>query len=234
MIKDEHHFFSISSTQSVGTKRKGSSRPGLPAKKPRKKAEVLDEKTMVALALSSSLYEQERPSERASPTETSSHVSVPSDTGINSCVFMMKVWVFPRRHLFSPLIYVAKGRGKKKKKKRAVPRPPPLLLVQDAATALNRLQERVSALLLCNRPPSPPTPTHCPSTLPGWSGAAPLWQKSSLLEGSSTRQSDLYTHELRGFFTLSEAATVRSLVKNCFQVAILIYVLKVIHIACGS
>lgn len=127
--------------------------------------------------------------------------------------------------LFSPLIYVGKGRTKKKKG--AVPRPPPLLLVQDAATALNRLQERVSALLLRNRPPSPPTPTRCPSTLPGWSGAAPLWQKSSLLESHSTHQFDLYTPELRGFFTLSEAATVTSVIKNCFQVDSFIYVLKV-------
>lgn len=127
-------------------------------------------------------------------------------------------------HLFSPLVYAGKGRGKKKKG--AVPQPPPLLLVQDAAAALNRLQERVSALLLRNRPTSPPTPTRCPSTVPGWSGAAPLWQKSSLLEGLSTHQSDLYTHELRGFFALSEVVTVRSvaifllanrLIYLCFQ-----------------
>lgn len=132
------------------------------------------------------------------------------------CVHYEGVSVPQMHHLFCPLIYVGKGRGKKKKG--AVPRPPPLLLVQDAATALNRLQERVSALLLRNRPHSPPTPTRCPSTLPGWNGAAPLWQKSSLLEGPTTHQSDLYTHELRGFFTLSEAATVRSVAKNCLQV----------------
>lgn len=118
-------------------------------------------------------------------------------------------------HLASPLLYVGKGRGKKKKG--AVPRPPPLLLVQDVEAAQNRRQERAAALLLCNRPPSPPTPTRCPSSLPGWGGAAPLWQKSSLLEEDSTHQSDLYTHELRGFFTLSEAATVRRDVNNCFQ-----------------
>lgn len=117
-------------------------------------------------------------------------------------------------HLSSPLLYVGKGRGKKKKG--AVPRPPPLLLVQDLEAAENRRQERVAALLLCSRPPSPPTPTRCPSSLPGWGGAAPLWQKSSLLEEDSTHRSDLYTHELRGFFTLSEAATVRRVVNNCF------------------
>lgn len=39
-------------------------------KKPRQKAEPLDEETMVALALSSSLVEQRKESERASPAET--------------------------------------------------------------------------------------------------------------------------------------------------------------------
>lgn len=121
--------------------------------------------------------------------------------------------MFPRC-ITSLLIDVGKGRGKKKKG--AVARPPPLLLLQDAATALNRLQGRVSALLLRNRPNSPPTPTRCPSTLPGWSGAAPLWQKSALPEGHSTHQSSFYAHELRGFFALSEAATVRRVVKNWF------------------
>lgn len=174
---------------------------------------------MVALALSSSLYEQERLSERGVQTDTDSNISMApmlkwtSGTGITDRVFMMNVVAPHMDHLVSPLIYVGKGRGKKKKG--AIARPPPLLLVQDAAAALKRLQERVSALLLRSRPPSPPTPTRCPSALPGWNGAAPLWQKSSLLEGHATHQSDFYTHELRGFFVLSEAATVRSCLK-CF------------------
>lgn len=106
------------------------------------------------------------------------------------------------QHLhLSPLLFSVPGKGRGKKKKGAVPRPPPLLLVQDAEVALTRLQERVSALLLRTRVPSPPTPTRCPSSLPGWSGAAPLWQKSSLLDGASTRLSDFYTPELRGFIT---------------------------------
>lgn len=41
-----------------------------PRKKPRQKAEPLDEETMVALALSSSLVEQQKESERASQAET--------------------------------------------------------------------------------------------------------------------------------------------------------------------
>ncbi|XP_059192110.1 LOW QUALITY PROTEIN: structure-specific endonuclease subunit SLX4 [Centropristis striata] len=176
--------------QTGATKRKGPSKPGLPArKKPRKKTAPLDEDTMVALALSKSLLEQQQQSDRESEgllhTNTAaSHVSM------------------------TPALKwrpdAGKGRGKRKKG--AVPRPPPLLLVQDAEAALTRLQERVSALLLRSRPPSPPTPTRCPSSLPGWSGAAPLWQKSTLLDGSSTRPSDFYTPELREFITPWESA----------------------------
>ncbi|XP_073327425.1 structure-specific endonuclease subunit SLX4 [Pagrus major] len=177
-------------TETGGTKRKGPAKPGLPArKKPRKKTEPLDEDTMVALALSSSLLEQERESERVLQTETAaSHIAMTAvlkgrpDTG--------------------------KGRGKRKKG--AVPRPPPLLLVQDAEAALVRLQERVSALLLRSRAPSPPTPTRSPSILPGWCGAAPLWQKSTLLDGGSTCVSDFYTPELRGFITPWDPATTES------------------------
>ncbi|XP_035516084.1 structure-specific endonuclease subunit SLX4 isoform X2 [Morone saxatilis] len=179
-------------TETGGTKRKGSSKPGLPTrKKPRKNTEPLDEDTMVALALSSSLLEQERESERQLQTETAvSHFSL------------------------TPVLKwrpdAGKGRGKRKKG--AVPRPPPLLLVQDAEAALTRMQERVSALLLRSRAPSPPTPTRCPSRLANCGGAAPLWQKSTLLEGGSTCLSDFYTPELREFITpwqpaLTEAAS---------------------------
>ncbi|XP_040891713.1 structure-specific endonuclease subunit SLX4 isoform X2 [Toxotes jaculatrix] len=173
--------------QTGGTKRKGPPKPGLPARKrPRKKNDPMDEDTMVALALSSSLLEQERESERALQTQTaSSHSSMTS---------VLK-W------------RADAGKGRGKKKKGAVPCPPPLLLVQDAQAALTRLQERVSALLLRSRPPSPLTPTRCPSSLPGWDGAAPLWQKSKLLKGDFTGPYDFYTPELREFFTPWESAT---------------------------
>lgn len=119
---------------------------------------------------------------------------------------------------FSPIINnclppqspTGKGRGKKKKKKGAASRPPPLLLIQDPKVALARLQERVSTLLLRRRPPSPPTPTRSPSRLPGWSGTAPLWQKSSLLEGATMRLSDFYTPELADFITPWESTAVRA------------------------
>lgn len=53
-------FISSFSAQTGGVKRKGPSKPGNAAKKkPRKKTDPLDEDTMVALALSSSLLEQE-------------------------------------------------------------------------------------------------------------------------------------------------------------------------------
>lgn len=59
------------STETGATKRKGSSKTGVQArKKPRQNAEQLDEETMVALALSSSLVEQQKESERASQAET--------------------------------------------------------------------------------------------------------------------------------------------------------------------
>ncbi|XP_034385430.1 structure-specific endonuclease subunit SLX4 isoform X2 [Cyclopterus lumpus] len=177
-------------TQAGGTKRKGLSKPGLPVrKKPRKKTAPLDDETMVALALSSSLLEQEqrgKKSETQSQTNAAaSHISMTS--------------ALKRRP--------DTGKGRRKRKKGAVPRPPPLLLVQDAEAALTRLQERVSALLPRSRAPSPPTPTRCPSSLPGWSGAAVLWQKCTLLGGASASLSDFYTPELREFITPWESAT---------------------------
>ncbi|KAM9314812.1 structure-specific endonuclease subunit SLX4 [Pholidichthys leucotaenia] len=164
----------------AGTKRKGPSKPGLPArKKPRKKTDLMDEETMVVLALSSSMLEQEREQQRRLQTEA---------TDCQSSVVQDLKWRPDA---------VGKGRGKKRKG--AIPQPPPLLIIQDAAEVLERLQERVSALLLRHRPPSPPTPTRCPSTIPGWSTAAPLWQKSTLLDQGST--TDYYAPELKEFFT---------------------------------
>ncbi|XP_008301479.1 structure-specific endonuclease subunit SLX4 [Stegastes partitus] len=182
--------------QNVGTKRKGPSEPGLPArKKPRKKTEPMDEETMVALALSSSLLEREKEQQREREAERQlQQETAASHSSMNP--------------LLKRRTDVGKGRGKKRKG--AIPRPPPLLLVQDAEAALTRLQERVSSLLLRSRAPSPPTPTLCPSTLPGWSGAAPLWQKSTLQDGGSTCASDFYTPELREFFTTRESVTTNA------------------------
>ncbi|XP_053712738.1 structure-specific endonuclease subunit SLX4-like [Synchiropus splendidus] len=154
--------------QTGGTKRKGAFKH--PAqKKSRKKTEPLDEETMVALALSSSLLEQETEQQR--------------DT---AAVGMSLKWCAD-----------AAGKSRGKKRRGAVTRPPPLLLIQDAEEALKRLQDRVSALLLQNRAPSPPTPTLCPSSLPAWSGTAPLWQKSALVKEAAI--TDFYSPELQEF-----------------------------------
>ncbi|KAM8879133.1 structure-specific endonuclease subunit SLX4 [Spinachia spinachia] len=175
--------------QTGGTKRKGPSKPGLPTrKKPRKKDAPLDEDTMVALALSSSLLEQEKRAERETEANTAAwHASMTASLK------------------WGP----DKGKSRGKRRKGGIHRPPPLLLVQDAEAALTRLQARVSALLLRSRAPSPPTPPRRPSRLPGCSGAAALWQKSALLGGgASTCSSDFYTPELRELITPWESATV--------------------------
>ncbi|XP_029366865.1 structure-specific endonuclease subunit SLX4 [Echeneis naucrates] len=171
--------------QAGGTKRKAPPKPGQPARKrSKKKTDALDEDTMVALALSSSLLEQDRELKRELPTE----ISVAQISMIPTLKWRPDA-----------------GKGRGKKKKNNISRPPPLLLVQDAQAALMRLQERVSALLLSSRPPSPPTPTRSPSSLCDWSGSAPLWQKSTLLD-DSTCPSDYYTPELREFITPWESA----------------------------
>ncbi|MEQ2184373.1 hypothetical protein GOODEAATRI_007213, partial [Goodea atripinnis] len=152
-------------------------------KKPRKKTSPLDEETMMALALSSSLLDQQKEQQaKSGPSHSST----------------------------TPVLKWKQDAAKRcvKNKKVAVPRPPPLLLLQDAETALARLQERVSTLLLRRRAPSPPTPTRCPSSLPCWTGDAPLWQKSTLLDGGSTCQSDFYAAELQHLFTPVESARV--------------------------
>ncbi|XP_029916094.1 structure-specific endonuclease subunit SLX4 [Myripristis murdjan] len=170
-----------------GTKRKAPSEPGIPAKKkPRKKTQPLDEDTMLALALSSSLLEQEREREVEKEFQRETAASHTSMT---------------------PLLKwrpdAGKGRGRKRKG--GVPRPPPLLLIQDAEAALRRIQERVSALLLCGRAPSPPTPKRCPSSLSAWSGDAPLWEKSALRDGGPSCESEFYTPELREFIMPQDA-----------------------------
>ncbi|KAK0142007.1 Structure-specific endonuclease subunit SLX4 [Merluccius polli] len=104
-----------------GSKRKEPAEPSLPVmKRPRKKAQPLDEETMVALALSSSLLEREKELKR----EAAASLAV--------------VAPWPR---WRP--EAGKGRKKAgKRRKGGPPRPPPLLLVQDPETALTRLQER--------------------------------------------------------------------------------------------
>lgn len=166
-------------TQSGSHKRKGS-KSNMPAsKKPRKKVEDLDEDTMMAMALSSSLLEQER--EKARETQAVRKIIIET-TAPNMSKSPALKW------------RPNSGKARSKKKKGGIPRSPPLLLAQDPGAALARIQERVSALLLHSRSPSPPTPSRSPSCLPGLQSAAPLWQKSALL--SVVCLTDFYTPEL--------------------------------------
>ncbi|XP_072318474.1 structure-specific endonuclease subunit SLX4 [Eucyclogobius newberryi] len=155
-------------------------------KKPRKKVVDLDEDTMMALALSSSLLEQERGKQKVSQAERE---SLKETTAPNTSK--------------SPALKWKPNAGRSKKKKGGIPRPPPLLLVQGPGAALARIQERVSDLLLSNCALSPSTPTRCTSSLLGWSGAAPLWQKSALI--SDFCLSDYYAPELRDFIVPQES-----------------------------
>ncbi|XP_061130096.1 structure-specific endonuclease subunit SLX4 isoform X1 [Syngnathus typhle] len=174
--------------QTGGGKRKGVMRANPAAKKkPRKKTDPLDEDTIMALTLSSSLLEQERKQLSLARTEI-----VATDSSMNPVL------------KWRP----DAGKGHGKRKKGTAPRPPPILLIQDADAALTRLQDRVSALLLCSRAPSPPTPTRCPSTLSTLRNAAPLWQKSALLIGHSTSVLDFFVPELKDFLAPWEAARI--------------------------
>ncbi|MBN3305124.1 SLX4 endonuclease, partial [Amia calva] len=154
-------------------KRKGSADPSRAAKRPKRRAEPLDEDTMVALALSRSLVEDERP--RAAQQT----VGQPG-----------RVWDEPRRP----------GARKKRRRKGASPAPLPLLLLQDPQNALLRLQERASSLLLRERPQPPPTPGLRPSAPPATDTAlggpsTPLWLLSALWDSSCSLQS-FYTPQL--------------------------------------
>ncbi|XP_023700171.1 structure-specific endonuclease subunit SLX4 [Paramormyrops kingsleyae] len=157
-----------------GSKRKVSAGADRPAKKkPRKKPPAPDEDTLVAMALSRSMMEKEKKMEM----EVEAQIAAPT-LGLQ--------WRSDRG--------VSKRRGKKKG---CPPAPPPLLLIQDPQAALRRLQDRIAALLLRIESPAPPSPDLPSSTLPAWTGAAPLWQRSTLRDGGPTSILDFYTPALR-------------------------------------
>ncbi|XP_060767335.1 structure-specific endonuclease subunit SLX4 isoform X2 [Neoarius graeffei] len=150
-------------------------------KKARKKSPRMDEDTMVALALSRSLLEQEKARERDREEERRIQARLVSGTALAAPV--------PRGR-------AGAGKSRGKRRKGALDAPPPLLLVQDPQAALNRIQERVSSLLLIPRPPTPPTPTLLPSAL---STHPLLWLKSALPGGGPASLSEFYTAELGTF-----------------------------------
>ncbi|KAG7223637.1 hypothetical protein INR49_015362 [Caranx melampygus] len=174
--------------QTGGVKRKGPSKPGNPAKKkPRKKTDPLDEETMVALALSSSLLEQEREVERELQTETAvSH---------------------------SSLIPALKC-GTWKEEKGRCPSP---------SSAPNRSgcsggPDEAAGTCFCSPPTQSFSLSPHPNPLPQQSAwlewCCPLWQKSTLLNGSSTCLSDFYTPELKEFITPWESAMANAVSSN--------------------
>ncbi|KAI1886559.1 hypothetical protein AGOR_G00197040 [Albula goreensis] len=167
--------------QAGGSKRKGSVDPDRPARKrQRKKAPPLDEDTMMALALSRSMLEQEREREM----EREALLAAPHTNPAAAAAGI-------------PGLHWRPDAGKRRgKKKGCPPSPLPLLLTQDPNDALRRLQDRVAALLLRTRPPTPPTPAYKPSNLPSWTGAAPLWQKSALQDGGLSSVTEYYSPEL--------------------------------------
>ncbi|XP_028830848.1 structure-specific endonuclease subunit SLX4 [Denticeps clupeoides] len=150
-------------------------------KKHGRKAEPLDEDTMVALALSRSLVEQER-KERGGLFEGT---DLQPDAG-------------PALQAKS-----VPGKGKKRTKKGAVDVPPPLLLRQSLEEALRRQQERVALILLCPRAPTPPaniilaTNALLPSS--AGSDAAPLWHKTALPAADAHNMHEFYAPELQAF-----------------------------------
>ncbi|KAL2086941.1 hypothetical protein ACEWY4_018000 [Coilia grayii] len=180
-----------------GPKRRSPSDPSQPArKKSKKKAGPMDEDTMVALALSRSLLDQEVDTERAKAIQVTEVKAAESQTSAG------------------PTLQWAPAAGKGKRRKKGAPAgPPPLLLRQDPQEALRRLQERVSLMLLRSRTPSPPpTPTLAPSTLssrgpkgkgegdaPDLLPPAPLWRKSALPAGYEHTATEFYTPELNAY-----------------------------------
>ncbi|KAK7930138.1 hypothetical protein WMY93_006533 [Mugilogobius chulae] len=144
---EESQSNNMTTSQIVGQKRKGS-KSNMPAsKKPRKKVGDLDEDTMMAMALSSSLLEQGREKQKELQAERESLEEIIGPSTSKSPVLKWKPHAEKRSD--SSASSTAPG--------------------SRHSSSFARIQERVSALLLTNRAPSPPTPTRCTSSLPAWS-----------------------------------------------------------------
>ncbi|KAG2457937.1 SLX4 endonuclease, partial [Polypterus senegalus] len=132
-------------------KRKGTTGIRRPTKKMKRKEEPMDENTMVALALSRSLMEQDM---------------APAIDG-----------QLPTTKLWKPLDSADK---KPRKKRPAAAAPPPLLLTRDPEEAFRRIQERATALLLRERAQINSTPP-LPASHVSWDhGKSRLWDRSAL------------------------------------------------------
>uniref|UniRef100_W5M4D7 Structure-specific endonuclease subunit SLX4 n=1 Tax=Lepisosteus oculatus TaxID=7918 RepID=W5M4D7_LEPOC len=152
----------------VRSKRRGAGDPGRPAKRPRKQAEPLDEDTMLALALSRSMAEEEEVELRLEPPGKAPGVQGRPTAG--------------------------ERQGRRRRK--AAPGPLPLLLAQDPEAARRRLQERAAALLLREWPSVPPGPGLPASALRAERGGVGLWERSALRDVDRGPAPAFYSREL--------------------------------------
>ncbi|XP_058891607.1 structure-specific endonuclease subunit SLX4 isoform X2 [Acipenser ruthenus] len=155
-------------------KRKGSNNTRRPVKKPKTKAEPLDEDTMIAMAMSRSMQEQETPGGAELASMAQSEGALPIH------------W---------------KPKADKRRRKNGPPPPTPLLLVQDPQAAFTRVQERAAILLLREREDIPSTPSLPISKLPGGQKPAQgdtstLWDRSALWDNNHCSLQSFYTPAL--------------------------------------
>uniref|UniRef100_UPI00398F212F structure-specific endonuclease subunit SLX4 n=1 Tax=Pristiophorus japonicus TaxID=55135 RepID=UPI00398F212F len=163
-------------------KRKGSTREKVPSKKCKTTSQQpVDEDTMVAMALSASLLEQER---REQAKQSTAH---PAN------IFNL-----------TKMAAAADKRGRKKRKDAR----PPLLLVQDPEIALKQVHDRLALLLsvevdVCSTPPLPASALCVGGVLrhvwyvgPGTSGHDSLWCRSALSRASDCDSALFYTTDL--------------------------------------
>ncbi|XP_067881960.1 structure-specific endonuclease subunit SLX4 isoform X2 [Heterodontus francisci] len=168
------------SLQPGGLKRKGSTRETEPSKKCKtSRKQPVDEDTMVALALSASLLEQQKQEQE-------------------------KRTITLHTNNFNKMVVAADKRNRKKRKESL----PPLLLVQDPETAIKRVQNNLAALLseemeICSTPPLPESTfrmggilRHVCHVHRGITEQDSLWCRSALFGANDWDSALFYTNDL--------------------------------------
>ncbi|XP_078096645.1 structure-specific endonuclease subunit SLX4 [Mustelus asterias] len=163
-------------------KRKGSTREnGLPKKCKTTREQPEDEDTMVAMALSASLLEQQKREQEK------------QNMSLHTNNFNL-----------TKMVVAADKRGRKKRKDGL----PPLLLVQDPETALKRVQNSLATLLseemeICSTPPLPASTFHVGGVVrhvchvhSGITEQDSLWCRSALFGASDWDSALFYTNSL--------------------------------------
>ncbi|XP_072337546.1 structure-specific endonuclease subunit SLX4 [Scyliorhinus torazame] len=161
-------------------KRKGSTREnGLTKKCKTTREQPVDEDTMVAMALSASLLEQQKQEKQ-------------------------NLSLYANNFRLTKMLVAADKRGRKKRKDGI----PPLLLVQDPETALKRVQNSLATLLaeemeICSTPPLPASTFHEGGNLrhachvhPVITEQDSLWCRSALFGASDWDSALFYTNNL--------------------------------------